>query len=293
MPRRTEPAGLSSEQDGRALFRARGLRAKRSFGQCFLADANIARAIAREATTPPGGTTLEIGAGTGALTRPLLERAARVVAIERDRQLVPLLQESLGSWLTADRLRLVEADAVQCDWVGLLQQGPAPRIVAGNVPYQITGRLLEKAVSVAAHVDRVVFMVQREVAERVAATCGSKQYGALSVFVTRAYVVRRRLAVPASCFRPRPEVDSSVLVLERRQDQPVEPCDEAFEALVVAGFAQRRKTLRNAWRDVLELDAAQLHDIARSASIDLGARAETLPVTAFEAMAREVRARTR
>ena len=127
------------------LLRERGLRPKKSFGQNFLQDAHTCARIAELCTTPEGGVVLEIGAGLGALTKPLLERAARVVAIERDRDLVPILQE-----LFLDtHLELVEADAVKVDWRAHLSDGPSPRVIAGNLPYQITGRLIQLAVAVA------------------------------------------------------------------------------------------------------------------------------------------------
>ncbi|PKN39539.1 MAG: ribosomal RNA small subunit methyltransferase A, partial [Deltaproteobacteria bacterium HGW-Deltaproteobacteria-20] len=194
--------GNDAGQRGRHLFRDRGLRAKRSFGQCFLADPNIARRIARECVPEPGGTALEIGAGTGALTLPLLDRGARVVAIERDREIVPILEEALHEAIAAGRLTVHELDAASCDWLGLLSGMPRPHAVVGNVPYQITGRLLERATEIAAAVQRVVFMIQKEVADRIEAPCGSRDYGALTVFVRRSFHVVRLISLPPTCFRP-------------------------------------------------------------------------------------------
>ena len=132
---------------------------KKSFGQHFLADPRIAAAIAQLATTPPGGTLLEIGPGQGALTTHLLPRAGRLVAIERDRDLVPLLGETFADAIASGQLTIVEDDAATADWAQLLASGPGPRVVVGNVPYNITGRLLERAVQIAAHIDSVVFMI--------------------------------------------------------------------------------------------------------------------------------------
>lgn len=277
---------------GRRLFREQGLRAKRSFGQCFLADPNIARRIALEATTPEGGTVLEIGAGTGALTAPLLARASCVVAIERDRDLIPVLSEAFAEPISSGRLLVVEADAAAVDWVALLLRGASPRVVAGNVPYQITGRLIERAAGIAAHVDRVVFMVQREVADRIAAPVGSADYGALSVFVRRSFRVTRRIPVPPSCFRPQPSVHSSVIVLDPVRPSPGE-ADEVLQTLVLTSFSHRRKTLRNAWKGAFGLGADVWERIAEEARIDLAQRAQTLEPVAFDQVAEAIRASVR
>jgi 16S rRNA (adenine1518-N6/adenine1519-N6)-dimethyltransferase len=268
----------------RRLFAARGLRAKKSLGQCFLADDNVARRIAREATAPQGACVLEIGAGTGALTARLLERARKVVAIERDRELVALLREAFAEPIGAGSLVLVGEDALACDWPALLEGEPPPRTLAGNIPYLLTGALLKRAVAVAPLVDRVVLMVQREVAARLAARPGTKDYGALTVLVGVALKVVRVVRVPSSCFRPRPKVDSAVVVLE---PLPAEERvkGETFRALVVAAFGKRRKTLRNAWAGVCALSAGELERACAEAGIDLDARGETLGLEDFARMA--------
>lgn len=275
---------------GRQEFAARGLAAKRSFGQCFLADPNIARIIAQEATTPAGGTTLEIGAGTGALTAPLLDRAARVIAIERDRDLVPVLRATFAGAIEAGRLVVVEADAVSADWASLVAEGPEPRILAGNIPYQITGRILQRAVEHAGAFQRAVFLVQKEVAQRLAAKPGTKDYGAMTVFVRSRFAPSLRVVVPASCFRPKPRIDSAVVVL--RASEPVPGCrGSTFEELVACAFSKRRKTLRNAWAGAAGLEGTELERAAKEAGVDLDARGESLTVEQFGLMARAIDAR--
>lgn len=276
---------------GRRLFVDRGLRAKKSFGQCFLADPNIARRIAREAIGEPPGTALEIGPGTGALTKHLLERGARIIAIERDRDLVPVLRESLCDACAQGLLTITEADAVTADWAALIEHEPEPHVVVGNVPYQITGRLLERATEVASHVQRVVFMIQKEVADRIDASVGTKDYGALSVFVRRSFRVVRRFAVPPTCFRPQPSVHSAVVVLEPRVPA-LPPADEILRTLVLTSFSRRRKTLRNAWRGAFGLDDGAWQAAAREAKVSLEARAETLEPEEFEKIAAWVRGRS-
>jgi 16S rRNA (adenine1518-N6/adenine1519-N6)-dimethyltransferase len=261
------------------LLRARGLAPKKRFGQNFLADPHAARLIAEAATTPEGGTVLEIGAGLGALTRPLLERAARVAAIERDRDLVPILTEELGA-VAEGKLTIVEADALDVDWGAVVAAGPRPHVVAGNLPYLITGKLIERAVKLADALDRAVFMVQAEVADRLAAAPGTEAYGALSVFVQAAFDVRKILSVKGGSFYPRPEVGSAVALLVPHRPRRAEET-EAFRVAVKAAFGTRRKTLRNAWRGLYGWSKEELETRAAEVGISLDARGETLDVEAF------------
>ncbi len=265
-------------------FRARGLRPKKSFGQNFLADAGIARSIAELATTPPGGTVVEIGAGLGALTAPLLERAAHVVAVERDRDLCPLLAEGFAAEIESGRLTLLEADAAQLDLRAHFVDRPRPHVLAGNLPYQITGKLLEMAVHAASLLDRAVFLVQREVADRLVARPGGEAYGALTVFTAAAFDVTAARHVSGGAFVPRPDVESSVVVLIAQRPARAEETPR-FRAAVRGAFAQRRKTLRNAWRGLGDPD--DIARRARAAGIDLDRRGETLSVEEFAAFARE------
>jgi 16S rRNA (adenine1518-N6/adenine1519-N6)-dimethyltransferase len=249
-----------------------------------LHDEGLCRRIAELATTPPGGTVLEIGPGLGSLTEPLCARASKVVAVERDRDMVPLLGELFAAEIGRGVLVLREADAVRLDWAAELAAGSAPRVLAGNVPYRITGKLVEKAVRHRDHVDRVVFMVQREVADRLAASAGESDYGALTVFTQAAFSVKRAIAVPRGAFVPAPRVDSAVVVLtpdRKRADET-----DAFRAVVKAAFSARRKTLRNAWASLAPRPA--LAAAAARAGIDLDKRGETLAVEDFARMAVEL-----
>ena len=266
------------------LLRAHGLRPKKGFGQNFLMNTHAAEVIAEAATTPAGGTVLEIGPGLGALTRPLLTRAAHVIAIERDRDLVPLLRTELEVSLASGRLELIEGDATQFDWTALLARGRPPRVVAGNLPYSITGLLVERVIRMADDIEHAVFMVQSEVADRLASPAGGPAYGALSVFVQAAFDVRRLLTVRAGAFYPRPEINSAVVVLTslrpRRAEETV-----AFRQAVKAAFATRRKTLRNTWRGLYGWSKEELEERAAEAGISLDARGEALCVEDFARIA--------
>jgi 16S rRNA (adenine1518-N6/adenine1519-N6)-dimethyltransferase len=278
--------------DARAVLRRTGLAPKRSFGQNFLVSPHTVEAIAA-ACIPDAevgrARVLELGAGTGVLTRALAQRAKSVVAVERDRDLVPVLNEELAD-LPAGRVRIIEGDAQTVD-PGELLGAPdpeSPRILCGNLPYQITGRLLERAVVHADDVERVVFMVQLEVADRLAAEPGSKTYGALTVFVRAAFRSAKLFAVGPGSFHPPPDVTSAVIRLEPERPRRAEET-ETFRALVKGAFGTRRKTLRNAWKNVAPMEA--IAAAAQQAGISLDARGETLDVDQFAAMAKAMTAR--
>jgi 16S rRNA (adenine1518-N6/adenine1519-N6)-dimethyltransferase len=270
------------KRDPRSLLREAGLRPKKSFGQNFLVAEGIARAIARACVPDEEvgrARVVEIGAGTGALTALLAERAASVTAIERDRDLVPLLARALEG----THARVVEGDAQSADLAALLGPPDAPRVLCGNLPYVITGPLLRMAVEHAERLDRVVFMVQDEVAHRLAARPGTKAWGGLTVFVRAAFDVRRLLRAPPGAFHPPPEVTSAVVELVPLRPPRARETDQ-FRALVRRAFEARRKTLRNAWAG-LASDGESLERAAAKAGVSLDARGETLDVDAFARMA--------
>ena len=275
-----------SVRDPRAVLREAGLRPKRSFGQNFLVAAPIARSIA-VACVPDAevgrARVVEIGAGTGALTLLLAPRARALVAIERDRDLAPLLAQELAPF---EHARLVEADAVTLDLAALLgePEPDSPRVLCGNLPYAITGQLLRRACENATSVERVVFMVQREVADRLAAEPSSKSWGALTVFVRAAFDVRTVLRAPPGAFHPAPDVASAVIELV-----PVRPPARRGDAGLQDPRAPRlrgppqdppERVGRNRARTPRPLQRA-----AASAGVALEARGETLDVDAFARMA--------
>lgn len=269
-------------RDARTLLREAGLAPKKSFGQNFLVAEPITRAIAAACVHDDevgSAHVVEIGAGTGALTRLLAERARSVVAIERDRDLVPLLEKEFAG----TRVRVVEADAQTAPLEALLGEAPegSARVLCGNLPYSITGSLLRLAVERAASFDRAVFMVQDEVASRLVAAPGGKDWGALTVFTQAALAPRRLLRAPPGAFHPPPEVTSAVVeLLPLRPPRAVETSQ--FRALVRAAFEARRKTLRNAWSRIAPADV--LAAAASRAGISLQARGETLSVDDFARM---------
>lgn len=269
----------------KAMLERYGLRAKKSFGQNFLADEHLAVKIA-QACAAEGGSVVELGAGLGALTRPLLASGVSfVLAVERDRDLVPALEQELAFDVQRGRLQILEADAKSLDFAAALAGRPRPHVIAGNLPYQITGPLLEKAVHSAPGIERAVFLVQLEVADRLAAAPGADAYGALSVFAQRAFRVERAFVIRRGAFYPQPNVDSAVVTLEPLGAGPE---TAAFRSVVRRAFAQRRKQLKNAWSGLFEDRGLSLARAAERAGIDLSTRGERLAVADFSRMAAEL-----
>jgi 16S rRNA (adenine1518-N6/adenine1519-N6)-dimethyltransferase len=272
--------------DPRTLLGKYQLKPKRSFGQNFLVAAPIVEKIAALCVVTEGALVVEIGAGLGTLTSALLGRGARVIAIERDRELVPVLRQELAADVEAGRLTLLEDDAAQVDLAALLSSGaPGGRVLAGNLPYQITGKLIERATELARKVDRVVIMVQREVADRLIAPADGDSYGQLSVFAQAAFEVKREMLVSGGCFHPRPEVESAVVSMVPRA-VPRAAETPAFRAVVHAAFGARRKTLKNALAALISPPA--IRAAIDATGIDLGRRGETLSVEEFAQLAEAV-----
>lgn len=268
------------------------LSAKHHFGQNFLADASLCARIAKQATPEPTQLVIEIGAGLGALTAELLERATHVVAIERDRDLVPKLHEVFGEAVAQQRLTIVEADAKTFDYATEFARFEGGRALCGNLPYQITGPLLRRSLEVARLVQRCCYLVQLEVADRLIAGAGTDAYGALTVFLQARFSVRREFIVKRGAFYPQPNVDSAVVVLEPLA-QPISEETPLFRAFVKSAFLQRRKKLRNAWAGVGGLSREELASAATATGIDLDLRGEVLDVEQFASIARAAAAYAR
>jgi 16S rRNA (adenine1518-N6/adenine1519-N6)-dimethyltransferase len=257
----------------RRLIEAYGFRLKKSLGQNFLVDRNILDKIIRVAELQPSDIVLEIGPGVGGLTQALAEAGAFVVAVEIDRNLVAILGEVLADY---PQIRVVHGDALQLPLAELLPAGRACRVVA-NLPYYITSPLLLKLFEEQLPLSMAVVMVQREVAQRIVAKPGSKEYGALSVAIAYHAEAEIVASVSRSVFFPPPNVDSSVLRLLPRPF-PYPAADAAtFSTVVRAAFGQRRKTLRNALRTAVNHTSTVLE----RAAIDGNRRGETLSPAEF------------
>jgi len=273
------------------LVTARVLRPSRALGQNFVADANTVRRVARLAELEPGQPVVEIGAGLGALTLALAETGAEVTAVEVDAHLLPLLRRSLEG----RPVRVVHADALTLDWSALLDEAPggqsaapgggrAPWALVANLPYNVAVPVVVRVLDEAPAVTRALVMVQREVGERLVAGPGTKAYGAVSVKVSYHATARIVGRVPPAVFVPRPRVESVLVRFVRREAPAVDPRRVGAErlfAVVRAGFAHRRKTLRRA------LDGVVIPAAFDAAGVDPRARAEELSVEDWGRLAAE------
>lgn len=258
--------------------------ARKSLGQHFLTDRRALQRIADALRLTGSETVIEIGPGRGALTRLLAVRARRLIAVEVDRALVPLLRAEFAD---RPRVEIVEADVLAQPLAAL---AGGPYVVAGNVPYYITTPILFHALELP-RAERAVFLVQREVAERIVAPPGSRRYGALSVNVqgvARAEIVDH---VPRGAFRPPPAVDSSILRLTPLAEPLVPPAEEdALRGLVQRVFTQRRKQMRRVLRGVEGLDVERADAALMAAGISAEARPETLSPETFVRLLRALAA---
>lgn len=222
-----------------------GIHARKKYGQNFLIDANIVRSIIAAAEITKDDCVLEIGPGIGTMTQLLSEAAGRVVSVEIDETLAPVLQETLED---CDNVTILWQDILKTDLVAVQQEfgGGRPLKVVANLPYYVTTPILMQLLEKKGCFASITVMVQKEVADRICSGPGSKEYGAISLAVQ--YYADPRIAamVSPSCFIPRPNVDSAVLHLKAYETPPVEADEEMLFALIRAAFNQRRKTLANA-----------------------------------------------
>lgn len=261
----------------RELLEEHGVRPRKQFGQNFVIDPNTIRKVIETAGLSPGDRVVEIGAGAGSLTLGLAAAAGRVIALELDDRLLPVLEATCGA---IPNVEIVEADALQYDFAA----AGAASVVA-NLPYNIAVPVVMRILEAAPNIGELTVMTQREVGERLAASPGSKAYGGVSVLVR--YVAEARVAgrVSRRAFYPVPGVDSVIVRIVRHAALDVDR--GSLEAVVRAAFGQRRKTLRNTLAGLMGGPAAA-EAALRRAGIDPGARAEEVGVDGFLALARNI-----
>ena len=258
------------------ILRRFNLHADKKLGQNFLISEDVVRRIAAATELAEGDAVLEIGPGIGTLTQALVETGADVTAVELDRRLLPVLDKTLEGY---SNVRVINADVLELN-VNEAMGGKTFK-VAANLPYYITTPIIFALLEKKLLVERMVVMVQKEVAERMTAAPGGKEYGALSVAMQ--YYTEPELAfiVPPDCFIPRPSVDSAVVVCKNRTTPPVDVCDEKlFFKVVKAAFSLRRKMLSNALKN-MGITAQQAQEWLALAGIDPKRRGETLSLQDF------------
>lgn len=265
-------------------------RPKKALGQNFLTDRNVLARIVRLVDIAPHDRVLEVGPGRGALTSLLAEKGAQVLAVELDRELVPLLRHEFAA---KGNVEIVQADILDADLPRLLQsRWDGKWKVAANLPYNISSQVLFKFLDNRELFSRLVLMLQKEVGERLAASPATKEYGVLSVFCGLHFNMTKAFVVKPGSFHPVPKVDSIVLQFDPLPNPRVDVGDEPFFRRVVkAAFSQRRKTLWNCLKSAeLGTDEQGLLQALASSGIDPGRRGETLSLEEFAALARAIRA---
>lgn len=267
---------IASPQVTQHILNRFKLRADKKLGQNFLIDENVVRQIVAAAELSETDTVLEVGPGIGTLTQGLAESKARVVAVELDTRLLPVLATTLNGY---DNVRVVHGNILK---VNIMEEVGAPSFkVCANLPYYITTPIIFALLEKRLPVERLVAMVQKEVAERMAAQPGGKEYGALSVAIQ--YYTEPEIAfiVPPTSFIPAPAVESAVIVCKRRVKPPVEVCDEGlFFRVVKAAFSLRRKMLSNSLKN-MGIKSEQVSKWLELAGVDGKRRAETLSLEDF------------
>lgn len=274
-------ANLGNYTNTAEILRKYRFRMQKKYGQNFLIDANILNKIVEAAQITKEDTVLEIGPGIGTMTQYLAEAAGRVVAVEIDRELIPILEETL---LPYDNVALLCADILKVDLTKLVNENGGPFKVVANLPYYITTPIIMMLFESQVPLTSITVMVQSEVADRMQTGPGKKDYGALSLAVqyyAKPEIVAR---VPASCFTPRPNVDSTVVRLVKHEKPPVEAEDEGwlFE-IIRASFNQRRKTLANGLANAggLGLARGQVESVLEEMGLPKMARGETFNLEQF------------
>lgn len=270
------------------IIEKHGFRFSKSLGQNFLIDGNIIDRIIDGANIKADDGIIEVGPGIGTLTQKLCESAGKVVAIELDNNLLPILEETLGGY---SNFEVVHGDVLKVDLNKIIEEKLEARKVkvVANLPYYITTPIIMKLLEENIKIDKIVVMVQKEVALRMKANPGNKDYGALSIAVQYYSKPEIIVDVPKNVFMPRPNVDSAVIMLDVYHEPIIKVKDEKlFFKVVKAAFGKRRKTLLNALTSGIELKKEEIEVVLERSGIDPVRRGETLSITEFARIADEI-----
>ena len=276
---------LTSMKTIRELMERHQVRFTKSLGQNFIVNPGVCPHIVQEGGIEPDTCVLEIGAGVGVLTRELARAAAKVVCVELDKGLFPILHETLGEF---DNVKLVHGDILKIDLAELLAREFAGRdvVVCANLPYYITSPVIMRLLEEKLPIRQITVMVQKEAAQRLCAAMPSREAGAVTAAVRYYGEPRVLFSVSRGSFLPAPNVDSAVIGLYRHPEPPVSVKDEAMLFRVIRGaFAQRRKTLLNCLSSAFSADKARVAQALDAADIPPAARAEQLSLAEFARIA--------
>lgn len=256
---------------------------QKKFGQNFLIDSNVLENIVEAAGITKDDFVLEIGPGIGTMTQYLCESARQVLAVEIDKMLIPILEDTLSEY---DNVEVINQDVLKVDIKSLVEEknNGRPIKVVANLPYYITTPIIMGLFESKVPIESITIMVQKEVADRMQTGPGSKDYGALSLAIQYYAEAKVMLNVSATCFMPRPNVDSAVIKLTRHQESPVEVKDESLMFRIIkASFNQRRKTLVNGLKNSSELDFSkeEITEAIKSIGKEENIRGEKLTLEEF------------
>jgi len=266
-----------------------GIRASKKYGQNFLIDKTVLEKILEVSDIDKDSMVLEIGPGLGTLTMQLCERAGKVLAVEIDRDLIKALNINMSSY---NNFKLINDDIMKLDLKELLKEnfGDTKAKVVANLPYYITSPIIMKLLEEKLNLSSITLMVQKEVAQRITASPGSKDYGVLTLSVQYYAIPELVTIVPAEAFMPAPGVDSAVIHMKVREKTPVVLADESlFFRVIKAAFAQRRKTILNALNGSdLRLDKNVIEEVLSSCNIDPKRRGETISMDEFAELSNKI-----
>ena len=274
---------ISSPSKTMEIIKKYGFDFKKGYGQNFLIDYNILTGIAESAGVSKDDCVLEIGPGIGSLTQVLAENSKKVIAVEIDNKLIPILADTLGPY---ENIKVINQDILKTDIDALINEecdGKPIKVVA-NLPYYITTPIILGLLEKQYKIESITVMIQKEVAERISATEKSKDYGALSIAVQYYCDVNYDFTVSAGCFIPQPKVDSSVITLTPTKEKKYKTNNEKlFFKIVKCAFGQRRKTLVNSISNQsgLSITKEQLAEVLEAMGLDARVRGEALSITQF------------
>ncbi|MDD2389956.1 MAG: 16S rRNA (adenine(1518)-N(6)/adenine(1519)-N(6))-dimethyltransferase RsmA [Desulfobacterales bacterium] len=272
-----------------ALLNKWNIQAKKQYGQNFLSDSSIAQSIASRSGVGPKDVVLEIGAGLGALTIPLSKIAGKIYAIEKDPRIIPILQDELDSH-HIDNIVLLNENILTVDIEHVAEDKNRKIVIVGNLPYNISSQILVRMIRSRHIIHHAVLMFQKELAQRIKATPGNRDYGRLSAMLQYCADIKTLTEVKASAFFPKPKIDSEVLYVQFKKEIPLPATDEDLLFKVIkAAFGQRRKTLKNSLAgSQLPMDAATAGSVLEQSGIDPSRRAETLSIDEFTVLSNNV-----
>lgn len=263
------------------LFLKHGFSFKKSLGQNFLINPSVCPKMAKASGADENSGVLEVGPGIGVLTKELAKVAGKVVSVEIDTRLIPLLSETLSEF---DNTKVINADILKVDAAALIKEefGDRPVKVCANLPYYITSPVIMGLLEARLPIDSITVMVQKEAAQRICAAPGTRECGAVSLAVRYYSEPRREFSVSRGSFIPAPNVDSEVITLKIRKEPPVSVSDEKFFFRVIRGaFSMRRKTLINCLSSSLGIPKEKISSVLSGLGIKLTARAEELTLEEF------------